>query len=493
MIATVDIAVQAKFPNMPLTPMFAYVNSPSSIRLRNVPKKIGNWQINQVTFFVAYPDNTTKSVGCVLVGGMWVGTVEGSTRAGKSINGYTIFASGVDENGYPVENYVLGKGDVTILQADGTIDPEDTTYYVHLLSAQSDEPKEGDLWQNDGTYYIWQNGQAWPIGDDSGLIDELSAKIENKADLSALDEKADLSTLSDYAPISALDAKADISALDDKADLSVLDSKRGIYDLELYPLSVLTTPYYLATVKDIDTHVNITEVALQKIGSSYFTWKWQLDGQSILLSTTSEPDSWRLIYQNLENSMQQPSSGSFSNFSISSTTQVVTLADSNFLFEIKAYGGMIATQQWVQTQDYATEAYVDTNTKYNLTSSGSSILSNNTVQLKTLVELTTQFELPALLDGKVNDFVLDVKNNYVDPEEFLPAQASFTLSGTLGTDYYILVPDGEDFAEMTTLEAGELAEYYFTRTAFQLDNSDTSKPAWKVVKQKVTNYTLPTI
>lgn len=37
-----------------------------------------------------------------------------------------------------------------------------------------------------GTYYIWQNSQAWPIGDDSGVIGELSAKVDEKADLSSV-------------------------------------------------------------------------------------------------------------------------------------------------------------------------------------------------------------------------------------------------------------------------------------------------------------------
>jgi len=59
MIAVVDVKIQAENPAMPLWPMRAYVGSPSSIRVRNVPKKIGDWCINKVTFVVNYPDNTT--------------------------------------------------------------------------------------------------------------------------------------------------------------------------------------------------------------------------------------------------------------------------------------------------------------------------------------------------------------------------------------------------------------------------------------------------
>ena len=186
MIGIVDCAVQAKYPNMPLDPMMAYVSSPSSIRVRNVPKRIGKWNIENVQFTAAYPDGSIKTAECVLVGGIWTGTIEGTMTSGTSTNGYTIFAGGTDENGETVSGYILGKGDVVILEADGTLNPNAPSYYVHLLSSEGQTHNEGDLWQNDGTYYIWQNGQAWPIGDDSGVIGELSAKVDEKADLSAI-------------------------------------------------------------------------------------------------------------------------------------------------------------------------------------------------------------------------------------------------------------------------------------------------------------------
>lgn len=48
MIGTLDISCNAKNPNMPLHPMRAYLNSPSSLRISNVPKKIGQWAITSV-------------------------------------------------------------------------------------------------------------------------------------------------------------------------------------------------------------------------------------------------------------------------------------------------------------------------------------------------------------------------------------------------------------------------------------------------------------
>lgn len=187
MIGTIDVEVQALNPNMPLYPMRAYVGSPSSIRIRNVPKRIGKWCIDAVYFTVVYPDSSIKTAQCVLTGGVWTGTVEGTVTSGISENGYTIFADGTDENGNPVTGYILGRGDVKILEADGTIVPDPTRYYVHLLSAQSSTPAEGDMYPTDDGYVIWQNGQANQLGTP---FDQISAYVE-----SAVSAKADLSAI----------------------------------------------------------------------------------------------------------------------------------------------------------------------------------------------------------------------------------------------------------------------------------------------------------
>ena len=145
MIGTLDVECQAKNPNLPLAPMTAFVNSPSSLRIRNVPKRIGDWCIRNVYIACVYPDSSTQSVQCILVGGIWVGTIQGTTTSGTSKNGYTIFADGTDENGNNVTGYVLGKGDIEILEADGTPSPDPARYTVKLLSAEAQQPREGDM------------------------------------------------------------------------------------------------------------------------------------------------------------------------------------------------------------------------------------------------------------------------------------------------------------------------------------------------------------
>lgn len=152
----------------------------------------------------------------MLVGGIWVGTIQGTATSGTSKNGYTIFADGTDENGNNVTGYVLGKGDIEILNADGTLNPDAPSYYVHLLSAQADVPKEGDLYPTLSGYMIWQNGQANLLGTP---FEQISAYVE-----SAVSAKADLSTLEDYIPYT-------IASNGDKSALTIgtrkLDSSVG--------------------------------------------------------------------------------------------------------------------------------------------------------------------------------------------------------------------------------------------------------------------------
>ena len=108
---------------MPLNPFTAFKGSPSSIRVLDVPKKIGLWNITSVQIQVTYPDSHIVSKECVRTGNVWVGTLEGTSAVGSVCKGYKITASGVDEDGSEISGYVLGVGDVVIIDLDGSIYP----------------------------------------------------------------------------------------------------------------------------------------------------------------------------------------------------------------------------------------------------------------------------------------------------------------------------------------------------------------------------------
>lgn len=68
-----------------------------------------------------------------------------------------IGANGVDENGDPVSGYILGVGDVKILDADGSFHPGVKTDLIRLLDSVPDNPTRGDAYfNNTHELFIWE-------------------------------------------------------------------------------------------------------------------------------------------------------------------------------------------------------------------------------------------------------------------------------------------------------------------------------------------------
>lgn len=179
MIGTISVKIAAHNPSFPLEPVFTFVNSAQSFRIMNVPRKIGQWDITKVFVNLLYPDNTTITKECVLNGSVWVGTVEGCATSGSSTNGFIVTASGIDENGNAVTNYVLGAGDLYVQQLDGTVAP-DQANKMYFYEEIPTDPNEGDTTFIHGTLNIW-DGLHWvPVAvtpDPSFIIDADGNKI----------------------------------------------------------------------------------------------------------------------------------------------------------------------------------------------------------------------------------------------------------------------------------------------------------------------------
>lgn len=157
MIATIDVEIQAANPCMPLYPWRAFKGSSTSLRIRNVPKKIGTWQITAVDIQVEYPDNSIFRKQAKLVGGVWIATLDGSSLSGLVTNGYSIIANGIDEDGNFVSDYILGKGDVEILDSDSIIEAGIDVSVVKLYKSKPSEIKNGDCWFEDDILVICDN------------------------------------------------------------------------------------------------------------------------------------------------------------------------------------------------------------------------------------------------------------------------------------------------------------------------------------------------
>lgn len=170
MISTIDIRCNAAHPEMPLMPFVAFKTSPSSVRILDVPKKIGNWNITEVFVKVQYPDNSYSTKSCVRSGNVWVGTLDGTDTTGTVANGFMIGANGIDENGDEVSGYILGVGDVKILDADGSFHPDVTSFYMKMFQEQPDEPNIGDAYFEDDILKVY-DGTQWKDVDKVDLTD----------------------------------------------------------------------------------------------------------------------------------------------------------------------------------------------------------------------------------------------------------------------------------------------------------------------------------
>lgn len=164
MIAVIDVEIQASNPCMPLYPWRAFKNSPSSLRIRNVPKKIGTWNITSVDVQVEYPNNRVLRESAKLVGGVWVCTIGGSNISGRTTNGYTVIASGVDEFGASITDYILGKGDVEILNSNSIIEAGLDANTIKIFNEQPTELNNGDAWFDNGRLVVYQDNTYHYLG-----------------------------------------------------------------------------------------------------------------------------------------------------------------------------------------------------------------------------------------------------------------------------------------------------------------------------------------
>ena len=238
MIGTIETYPQAHSPDFPLDTLKAFVGSPSSMRIRNVPKKVGSWQITKVYVEVVYPDNTSQTADCTLVGGVWVCTIAGSSTAGTLTQGYTVYADGTDENGNAVTGYILGKGDVVIMQASSTPEPEPATIFVRLKDDGTDA-EEGAIFPTEDGYAVQQNGEMHLLG---RPFDQITAYVEtqvsSKAEISeveaVVEDVEDLSnSLSNYYTKSETSSAAEINSSFEAVQAAITEVDNSLSDYYL--------------------------------------------------------------------------------------------------------------------------------------------------------------------------------------------------------------------------------------------------------------------
>lgn len=191
MIGTISIKCNAAHPEIALPTIYTHADSPSSIRIIDVPKKIGNWQITSVYVNVIYPDGTTLNKQCVLTGGAWVATIEGNDTVGETKNGYTVLADGTDELGNDVSGYVLGVGGVKVIQSNPAVDPEEQYTLMRLYEQEPTELKDGATYIDDGHLAVYADGDVVKCANESDLpdMDDYYTKSDVDDKLDFFDER----------------------------------------------------------------------------------------------------------------------------------------------------------------------------------------------------------------------------------------------------------------------------------------------------------------
>lgn len=86
--------------------------------------------------------------------------MDAPTASGLVTNGYSITANGMDEYGEPVSGYVLGKGDVCIMNQDGRVSPGGNGHNMVLHTAKPTAPNVGDVCFEAGMMKTWY-GTGW--------------------------------------------------------------------------------------------------------------------------------------------------------------------------------------------------------------------------------------------------------------------------------------------------------------------------------------------
>ena len=175
MIRTVhDIKINASNPLLPLKPWNAFVGSAASIRITDVPRKIGNWVLERLWIDVKYPNDVEISREAKRTNGVYVATIDAATVYGQVGQGYQICASGKDENGDPVDRYVLGVGDVNIMKLDQTSSGPDTVaQWMRIYDTRPDTPRKGDAVIEDGKLKVY-DGTAWVESSGATMTSQLT-------------------------------------------------------------------------------------------------------------------------------------------------------------------------------------------------------------------------------------------------------------------------------------------------------------------------------
>lgn len=447
MIRTFDICINAAHPEVKLYEAATFISSPSTAFVRGVPPAMGSWRITAVRLAAAWPDGSIENTTATQTGeGVWAATLQGMDASGRVENGLQVLADGVDETGAAVTGYVLGIADLAVYTRDATIDVDGQSWYVKLFDSAPTPPHKGDAYISSGYLLIFDGTQWITIGGGGGggIVDDTVTRASSNAVKSSGIWSAIWGTLTALPTgftalydwiVAQLGGKADksemsVTTANDTATITLKQGTSATVITQHQPMPAAVAPSTSAAQGAYaDAHDTGTALATRAAASD--------------LTALAQTVAGKLSIAGDTRTVTATDSGGTETYKFAGTGDT----DANTVVRVKNLPYI--------NEGEAEEMLVDV---YAISSRG--------VQRHTATsgETSATFgfaDTPG--SGKIADAILDIDNSGNT------SALGLEFNG-LGTTFTLVAPDGDDLAEMTSVDGGKRARFYFTETALVSNN-----------------------
>ena len=446
MIGRKNLHVTAERPNFPLGALNVRAGSAANVALFDVPVRAGV-SVTAVWMRVTNCDGVTDDFAAVQTGTLWVVDVPAAhfSTPGDVPNGVEVWASGTGADGEP-HTWSIGVGDLCVRDGDsGAPVPGVAWTAIKLRETTPENPAYGDAMISSGAFYVWDGTRWIGGGGGGGIVDDTVTRTSSNAvkssgiwaaiwgALTAL--PTGFTALYDWV-VSQLAGKAD------KSEMSVTSAN----DTAIITLKAGTS----ATV--ITQHQPLPAAVAPSTSAAQGAYADARD-TGMALATRAFASDLTALAQTVAGKLDS-----------AGDTRSVTAEDSGGTetYDFVGSGEVGSANAIARIKDLpyvnigeATEMLV-----------GVYAISSRGVQRHTAAsgETSATFGFADELGtGKIADALLDIDNS--------GNTSSFGMEFYgLGTTFELVPPDGDDLAEMTSVDGGKRARFYFTETALVSNN-----------------------
>lgn len=162
MIGVVTVKVSAGNPRAPLCTVPVFVGSDCTLAVTDVPDRFFGVAVTSVAVAVMNASGSETSVSCTRSGPAWCCTVPAAffDRPGEVRRGVVVSALGVREDGQTEARWILGVGQLDVMEMGCVPAPGVAWQDVHLRDEVPPDPVKGDLAKHGETWKIY-TGEAW--------------------------------------------------------------------------------------------------------------------------------------------------------------------------------------------------------------------------------------------------------------------------------------------------------------------------------------------